>query len=193
MDNNKLTVKDLAELRKTYPHFPVCVEDEDGQIKPAEFTFYHSFGEGWILEVNSLDYLYESDKHTYTLGTWEQRKTEHTQSTLFELFNSKWFTSHMYSDIPVYAVRKYCMFQRTFSKVRVDDGQVIFYNDKEDLRRFRENQKKENDRFAESCKSYNMDNIKLPIVRNCKPQLLADKLVSVSPIPGPIKGGQPNV
>ena len=193
MDNNELTVKDLAELRNNYPHLPVCVEDEDGQIKTAEFTFYHSFGEGWILEVNSLDYLYERDKHTYNLGTWEQRKAEHTQSTLFGLFNSKWFASHMYSDIPVYAVRKYCMFQRTFSKVRVDDGQVIFYNDKEDLRRFRENQKKENDRRAESCGSFIMDNIKLPIVRNCRPQLLADALVSVSPVPGPIKGETPNV
>ena len=128
------------------------------------------------------------------MGTWEQRKAEHKQSTLFELFNNKWFTSHMYSDIPVYAVRKYCMFQRTFSKVRVDDGQVIFYNDKEDLRRFRENQKKENDRRAESCGSFNMvDNIKLPIVRNCKPQLLADALVSVNPASGPLKGGTPNV
>ena len=189
MDNNALTVKDLAELRKTYPHRPVCVEDEDGQIKPAEFTFYHSFGEGWILEVNSLDYLYEKDKRTYKVGTGEQKKAKHTQSTLFELFNSKWFTSHMYSDIPVYAVQKYCMFQRTFSKVRVDDDHVIFYNDKEDLRRFRENQKKE----TESCKSFNMDNIKLPIVRNSKPQVLSDALVSVRPIPGPIKGEMPNV
>ena len=190
MDNHALTVKDLAELVKTYPHLPVCVEDEDGQIKPAEFTFYHSFGEGWILEVNSLDYLYEKDKHTYKLGTGEQKKAEHTQSTLFELFNSKWFASHMYSDIPVYAVRKYCMFQRTFSKVRVHHGQIIFYNDKEDLRRFREKQKKENDPVGRIMQ---VDNIKLPIVRNCRPQLLADALVSVSPVPGPIKGETPNV
>lgn len=190
MPEHALTVKDLSDLYKEpgYQHFPVCIEDEDGKIKPAAFTFYHSFGEGWILEVNSLEYLDERDSHTFRLGSMEPVHNEHTQDTLHRLFNSDWFNAHAFSDVPVFAVKKFCMFQRSFSKVRVENDQLIFYNEKADLDRFRKAKEREDAEWAKSC-SGKLPDIALPIVRSAAPRLLADLLVPVKPIKGPLPRG----
>lgn len=181
---HSLTVKDLNDIFQQAASYPIWVETEEGELKPAAFKYYHSFGEGWCLEVRSLEDLYEEDSHLVNTATGELCHDTHEQETLSTLFRSKWFTGHMYSDAPVYAVKKFCMWQRSFSKMRVEECGLVFYNTKEDVERCLQQQAERDRRWKESVEqSKNLPSISLPIIRRCEPSLLAEQLVSVEPMP----------
>jgi hypothetical protein len=74
-------------------------------------------------------------------------------------------------------------------RCEVVDGKLVFFHDKEiwdawlveKERRDKERQERLKNMDIGKCEP------RLPIIRNCEPTLLADKLVGVKPIEGPVK------
>lgn len=172
---------ELVSIYKEHGDLPIYFRDFDGKMIEAGCHYIHSSIQGFHKLIIPCD----ETETVMRLGTGKivtRQKAEPT--TLMKVVDE----ASEKCDIPVYV--KYFSdtdFNADSARCEVLDDKLVFYNDK-DVWEACENYKKRRD---EAQREYMKQNggkfdVQLPIIRNAHPQLLADKLVEVKPIPGPL-------
>lgn len=172
---------ELVSIYKEHGDLPIYFRDFNGKMIEAGCHYIHSSIQGFHKLIIPCD----ETETVMRLGTGKivtRQKAEPT--TLKKVVDE----ASEKSGIPVYV--KYFSdidLNPPSARCEVLDGKLVFYNDKEVWDRFEKHKKhmeEEQRKYMES-RGNNFD-IQLPIVRNAEPELLADKLVGVKPIPGPL-------
>ena len=177
---------ELVQIYKQHGDLPLYFRDFDGNLVEAGCNYIHAFGVGFYNMIIPCD----ETETVMRLGTDKMVTRKKAQpGTLEHIVMFKDGLADEECDIPVY-VKYFNAFDINphSERCEVVDGKLVFFHDKEIWDAWLV--KKE--RFDKERKEQlqNMDigmyEPRLPIIRHCEPTLLADKLVSVKPIKGPI-------
>lgn len=176
-----MQVGELVRIYKEHGDLPIYFRDFDGKMIEAGCHYIHSAIQGFHKLIIPCDEM----ETVMRLGTdnkvTRQRAQPCTLKSVVDEASEK-------CDIPVYV--KYfddTDFNPNSARCEVIDGKLVFYNDKEVWDRCEE-YKKRRDKAQREYRKKRGDkfDVQLPIVRNCEPQLLASKIISVTPMKGPL-------
>ena len=173
---------ELVRIYKQHGDLPLYYRDFDGNLVEAGCNYIHSFGFGFYKMIIPCDEM----ETVMRLGTGQMiTRQKALPGTLEPVVMFDDGLADEDCDIPVF-VKHFDAFdiQPHSERCEVVDGKLVFFHDKELWDAWlvaKERSKKvkpdiDIGKFAPS----------LPILRNCEPTLLADKLVGVKPIKGPI-------
>jgi len=182
-----MILSELVQIYKQHGDLPLYYRDFDGHLVEAGCNYIHSFGVGFYKMIIPCDEM----ETVMPLGTGKTITRQKAQpGTLEQIVMFKDGLASDGCDIPVYVKYFYAFDSNPHSELcEVVDGKLVFYHDKDIwdawLVEKERRDKAEQDRLK-NCDAGKF-NSSLPIIRNCEPTLLADKLVSVEPIKGPVK------
>lgn len=177
---------ELVQIYKQHGDLPVYYRDFDGNLVEAGCHYIHAFGVGFYKMIIPCD----ETETVMRLGTGKKVTRQKAQpGTLEPIVMFKDGLASDECDIPVY-VKYFDAFDINphSERCEVIDGKLVFFHDKEIWDAWLvEKERRDNER-QERLKNMDIGMCapRLPIIRNSEPTLLADKLVSVKPIEGPI-------
>ncbi len=177
---------ELVRIYKQHGDLPLYYRDFDGNLIDAGCNYIHSFGFGFYKMIIPCDEM----ETVMRLGTGQKVTRPKTQpGTLEPVVMFKDGLADEECDIPVY-VKYFNAFeiQPHSERCEVVDGKLVFFHDKEIWDAWLTEKKRRDKERQEQLKNQDFGKLapSLPILRNCEPTLLSDKLVSVKPIKGPI-------
>ena len=178
---------DLVKIYKQYGDMPIYFRNFDGTLVEAGCHYIHSFGAGFYKMIIPCD----ETETVMPLGTGKTTTRQKAQpGTLEHIVMFKDGLASDECDIPVY-VKYFNAFDinPTSERCEVVDGKLVFYHDKEIWDAWHVEKERRDKEYQKRVKEWasNPPDVRLPIVRKCKPTLLADQLVSVKPVEGPVK------
>lgn len=177
---------ELVTLYKKHGDLPIYYRDFDGMMIEAGSQYIHSAIQGFHKLIIPCD----ETETVMRLGTGKVvTRQKAQQCTLKDIVDD----ASEQSDIPVYV--KYFSdtdINPSSARCEVLDGKLVFYNDKavwDECENYKKRRDENHRKYMES-RGNNFD-VQLPIIRNAEPELLAEKLVSVKPIAGPLPHVEP--
>jgi hypothetical protein len=182
-----MKLSELVQIYKQHGDLPLYFRNFDGNLVEAGCNYIHAFGVGFYKMIIPCDEM----ETVMPLGTGKTITRQKAQpGTLKPVVMFKDGLASDECDIPVY-VKYFDAFgiNPHSERCEVVDGKLVFFHDKEiwdawlveKERRDKERQERLKNMDIGKCEP------RLPIIRNCEPTLLADKLVGVKPIEGPVK------
>lgn len=177
---------ELVQIYKQHGDLPIYFRNFDGTLVEAGCHYIHSFGVGFYKLIIPCD----ETETVMRLGTDKLITRQKAQPCTLE--SIVMFKDGMASDecdIPVY-VKYFNAFDINPNSERCEvvDGKLVFFHDKEIWDEWLAKKERRDKQREEQLKNPDIGKFdaRLPIIRNCKPTLLSDALVSVEPIKGPI-------
>ena len=177
---------ELVQIYKQHGDLPLYYRAFDGNLVEAGCNYIHAFGVGFYKMIIPCD---ETETVTQLVSGKTITRQKAQPSTLEQIVM---FTDGLASDecdIPVY-VKHFNAFEINphSERFEVVDGKLVFFHDKEIWDEWLVEKDRRDKERQERLKNMDIGKYepRLPIIRNCEPTLLADKLVSVKPIEGPI-------
>ena len=177
---------ELVRIYKQHGDLPLYYRDFDGTLVEAGCNYIHSFGVGFYKMIIPCDEM----ETVMRLGTDKLVTRQKAQpGTLGDAVMFKDGLASDGCDIPVY-VKHFNAFdiKPNSERCEVVDGKLVFFHDKEIWDAWLAEKERRDKERQERLKDVDIGKFdpRLPIIRNCKPTLLSDALVSVKPIKGPI-------
>lgn len=177
---------ELVRIYKQYGDLPIYYRDFDGNLVEAGCNYIHSFGFGFYKMIIPCDEM----ETVMRLGTGQKITRQKAQpGTLEPIVMFKDGLADEECDIPVF-VKYFDAFDILpySERCEVVDGKLVFFHDKEIWDAWLAKKERRDKERQEQLKNQDIGKLapSRPILRNCEPTLLADKLVSVKPIKGPI-------
>lgn len=183
---------ELVQIYKQHGDLPLYYRDFNGNLIEAGCNYIHSFGFGFYKMIIPCDEM----ETVLRLGTGKTITRQKVQPGTLEpvvMFNDGLADEEC--DIPVY-VKYFDAFDILpySERCEVVDGKLVFFHDKEIWDAWLVKKERRDKQCLEQLKNPNIGKFEpsLPIIRNCKPTLLADMLVGVEPIGGTIKYKEPS-
>ena len=178
---------ELVQIYKQHGDLPIYFRNFDGTLVEAGCNYIHSFGVGFYKMIIPCDEM----ETVMPLGTGKTVTRQKAQpGTLEQIVMFKDDLASEECDIPVY-VKYFDAFDINphSERCEVVDGKLVFFHDKEIWNAWLVEKKRRDKQREEDLKNLDIGQFspRLPIIRNCEPTLLADKLVSVKPMKGPVK------
>ena len=177
----------LVRIYKQHGDLPLYYRGFNGNLVEAGCNYIHAFVVGFYKMIIPCDEM----ETVLPLGTGKIITRQKAQpSTLEHLVMFKDGLASEECDIPVY-VKYFDEFDINphSERCEVIDGKLVFFHDKEIWEAWLAEKERRDKQRQEQLKNSDIGKFEasLPIIRNCEPTLLADKLVSVKPIEGPVK------
>lgn len=177
---------ELVRIYKQHGDLPLYYRDFDGNLVEAGCNYIHSFGVGFYKMIIPCDEM----ETVMPLGTGQTvTRQKAPPGTLEPIVMFKDGLADEECDIPVY-VKYFNAFDINphSERCEVVDGKLVFFHDKEIWDAWLVEKKRRDKELQERLKNPDIGKFapSLPILRNCEPTLLADKLVGVKPIKGSI-------
>lgn len=177
---------ELVRIYKQHGDLPLYYRDFDGNLIEAGCNYIHSFGFGFYKMIIPCDEM----ETVMRLGTGKKVTRQKAQpGTLKPVVMFADGLADEDCDIPVF-VKYFDAFyiQPHSERCEVVDGKLVFFHDKEIWDAWLAEKKRREKEYQERIKNTKPSDyeVKLPIIRNGEPTLLADKLVGITPIKGPI-------
>jgi hypothetical protein len=180
-----MIVQELRDIKEAYGNLKVYVKEFDGSGTPAHLTTIHSFGSGYRWEVEREGKTYA---HMLTLKYAEHngRSTdEKPEPKILQPGTLEYLDTNKFGNIPdchVY-LDTFSEFEENPDLIQYEivEDKIIFWNDIGDLAELRERRDrahKANKKRLEAVTGV-LPKIAMPIIRHCKPELLADTIVGV--------------
>lgn len=180
-----MIVEDLRKIKEACGNLKVYVKEFDGSITPAHLTTIHSFGSGYRWEVEREGKTYA---HMLTLKYAEHngRSTdEKPEPKILEPGTLEYLDTNTFGNFPdchIY-LDTYSQFEENPDLIQYEivEDKIIFWNDIGDLAELRERRDRANKAHQKRLEkmSFAIKDVALPIIRNCEPTLLADKIVGI--------------
>lgn len=174
---------ELVRIYKQHGDLPLYYRDFDGNLIEAGCNYIHSFGFGFYKMIIPCDEM----ETVMRLGTGQKfTRQKALPGTLEPVVMFKDGLADEDCDIPVF-VKHFDAFdiQPHSERCEVVDGKLVFFHDKELWDAWLV--AKELSKAQKPNIDIGKFDVSLPIIRKCEHTLLADKLVSVKPIEGPVK------
>lgn len=182
-----MILSELVQIYKQHGDLPLYYRGFDGNLVEAGCNYIHSFGVGFYKMIIPCDEM----ETVMRLGTGKKvTRQKAPPGTLKPVVMFKDDLASDECDIPVY-VKYFDAFDINphSERCEVVDGKLVFFHDKEIWDAWLVEKERRDKEYQERIKNTKPSDyaVNLPIIRNCEPTLLADKLVSVKPIEGPVK------
>jgi hypothetical protein len=177
---------ELVQIYKQHGDLPLYFRNFDGNLVEAGCNYIHAFGVGFYKMIIPCDEM----ETVMRLGTGKKvTRQKAPPGTLEPVVMFKDGLASDECDIPVY-VKYFDAFDINphSERCEVVDGKLVFFHDKEIWDAWLVEKERRDKERQERLKNMDLGKCepRLPIIRNSEPTLLADKLVSVKPIEGPI-------
>jgi len=177
---------ELVRIYKQHGDLPIYYRDFDCNLIEAGCNYIHSFGFGFYKMIIPCDEM----ETVMRLGTGQKITRQKVQpGTLEPIVMFADGLADEDCDIPVF-VKYFNAFeiQPYSERCEVVDGKLVFFHDKEIWDAWLAEKERRDKEYQERIKNTKPGDyaVKLPIIRNCEPTLLADKIVSVKPTKGSI-------
>ena len=172
---------ELARIYKEHGDLPIYYRDFNGKMVEAGCHYIHSSIQGFHKLIIPCDEM----ETVMRLGTGKKVTRQKVQPCTLKTVVDE---ASDESDIPVYV--KYFSdtdFNPNSARCEIVDDKLVFYNDKTIWDECENYKKRRDEAHREYMKKKGGTfDVQLPIIRNAHPQLLADLIVGVEPIEGPL-------
>ena len=182
---------DLVRIYKEYGDLPLFYRDFDGNLVEAGCHLISS-------AIKGFHYLVIPCNETETVHPlWPNPGEQVTRKKTDPCTLKEIVTYHDYkdlvpedNDIPVFV--KYfsdCDVNPTSARLEVACGKLVLFNDKKVWDDWMADKKRREKEWQDTMRNLDVGQfpVRIPIIRNVNPSILADSLVAVKPIEGPIK------